>query len=108
MVHKHYISRGKDFPVGNGKQRAQPQNYNSILQKNPNPPRLLLAKKITNLKEIKEKSKKILILTDSMLKTLRMGEFSQFEGKAYLKSLHDAKAKATKPSCHYTFNTTSV
>ena len=100
MVHKHYISRGKDIPAGNGKQRAQPQNYNSISQKNPNPPRPLLAKKITNLKEIKEKSNKILILTASMLKTLPMGELNQFEGKAYLKSLPDAKAKATKPSCH--------
>ena len=100
MVHKHYISRGKDIPAGNGKQRAQPQNYNSISQKNANPPRPLLAKKITNLKEIKEKSNKILILTASMLKTLPMGELNQFEGKAYLKSLPDAKAKATKPSCH--------
>ena len=69
MVHKHYISRGNDIPVGNGKQRAQPQNYNIISQKNPNPTPPSQPKKITDLKEIKKKSKNILILTDSMLKT---------------------------------------
>ena len=71
-------------------QRPQPQRYNNISQQNPNS-----HQKTTDFREIKKKSNNILVLTDSMLKTLLMGEFNQFlqEGKVYLKPFPRAKAK---------------
>ena len=51
--------------------------------------------KTKDFREIKKKLNNILILTDSRLKALHMGEFSQFfqKGKAYLKRFPGAKTK---------------
>ena len=43
-----------------------------MLQQNPNP-----HQKTTDFREVKKKSNNILILTDNMLLTLRMGEFKK-------------------------------
>ena len=53
------------------------------------------SKKIADFGEIKKKSKNILVLTDSMLKTSRMGELKESlqEGKAYLNAFPGPKAK---------------
>ena len=69
-------------------QRPQPQDYNNFSQQNPNS-----RQKTKDFREQKKKSNSILILTDSMLKTLRIGEFNQLlqEGKAYLNLLPEPK-----------------
>ena len=91
-THRRNANRGNNIRVRNAKQRLQPQpqDYNKFSQQNPNP-----HQKTKDFRELKKKSNSILILTDSMLKTLCMGEFNQFlqEGKAYLKSFPGAKAK---------------
>ena len=84
------VNRGNDIRLRNVKQIPQPQDYNNFSQQNPNH-----HQKAKDFRELKKKPNSILILTDSMLKTLRMGEFNQFlqEGKAYLKPFPGAKAK---------------
>ena len=84
------VNRGNGIRVRNVKQRPQPQDYNNFSQQNPNP-----HQKTNDFRELKKKSNIILILTDSMLKTLRMGDFNQFlqEGKDYLEPSPRAKAK---------------
>ena len=86
------VNRGNDIRVGNIKQRPQFQDYNNFSQQNPNP-----HQKTKDFRELKKKSNSILILTDSMLKTLCMGEFNQFlqEGKPYLKTFSRRKSKTT-------------
>ena len=90
--HQRNVNRGNDTRVRNAKQRPQPQpqDYNNFSQENLNP-----HQKAKDFRELKKKPNSILIFTDSMLKTLRMGEFNQFlqEGKAYLKPFPGAKAK---------------
>ena len=89
--HDIRVGNGKQRPqiwgVGNGKPRPQLQNYKNISQQNPNP-----HQKTTDFREIK-KSNNILILTDSMLKTLGMSEFNKIlqEGKAYLNRFPEQK-----------------
>ena len=87
---KKNVNRGNDIRVGNVKQRPQAQDYNNFSQQNPN-----IHQKTKDFRELKKKSNSILIFTNSMLKTLRMGDFNQFlqEGKAYLKPFPKAKAK---------------
>ena len=84
------VNTGNDNQVRNVKQKPQSQDYNNFSQQNPNP-----YQKTKDFRELKKKSNSILILTDSMLKTLRMGEFNQFlqEGKIHLKPFPGAKAK---------------
>ena len=59
--------------VRNIKRRTQPQDYNSVSQQNPNH-----HQNTKDFIKLKKKLNSILILTDSMLKTLRMGELNQF------------------------------
>ena len=65
------VNRGNGIRVRNVKQRPRPQDYNNFSQQNPNP-----HQKTKDFRELKKKSNIILILTDSMLKTLRMGDLS--------------------------------
>ena len=84
------VNRGNDSRVRNVKQRPKPQNCNNFLQQNTNPHQMT-----NDFRELKKKSNSIWILTDSILKTLRMSEFNQFlqERKAYLKPFPGVKAK---------------
>ena len=80
-----------DIRVRNGKLGPQPQNYNKISQQNPN-----THQKTTDFREMKKKSNNILILTDGMLKTLRMGELINFYKKEKLTiNLFPQKSKTT-------------